>query len=217
LELARARLGLQLSKEQKQAQDAEKKRLADEAKEQERSASKKMEDDPSRLCFHCKQAGHVYRDCPARLAAEEQGEVQQSFAQARRGQQNAEEKELVELLADEHIVTDQGEPNELAALTGRPLDDDRLMYALPHCAPYSALSDYKFKLKLMPGNSRKGAVTKTAIEVFSRPNVANPAQKALVRACDPPMWHAVLLSDVRVAAAGLHGAGKRRKGKGGRR
>lgn len=37
----------------------------------------------------------------------------------------------------------------LDALTGRPLDTDTLLYAVPLCAPYSTLSDYKFKVRLL--------------------------------------------------------------------
>lgn len=40
--------------------------------------------------------------------------------------------------------------------TGKPCENDVLLYALPVCGPYSALSNYKFKVKLTPGNSKRG-------------------------------------------------------------
>ncbi|TPP61476.1 Nuclear export mediator factor NEMF [Fasciola gigantica] len=40
--------------------------------------------------------------------------------------------------------------------TGKPCEDDVLLYALPVCGPYSALTNYKFKVKLTPGNAKRG-------------------------------------------------------------
>ncbi|KAF8564605.1 hypothetical protein P879_10196 [Paragonimus westermani] len=41
-------------------------------------------------------------------------------------------------------------------LTGQPVDGDILLYALPVCAPYSSLVNYKFKVKLTPGTAKRG-------------------------------------------------------------
>jgi predicted ribosome quality control (RQC) complex YloA/Tae2 family protein len=58
---------------------------------------------------------------------------------------------------DEHIK------NSLLALdafTGRPLPDDKLLSAIPICAPWSALSAYKYKAKLQPGSLKRGKAVK---------------------------------------------------------
>ena len=39
-------------------------------------------------------------------------------------------------------------------LTGCPSERDTLLYAVPICAPYTALTSYKFKCKLTPGNQK---------------------------------------------------------------
>ncbi|VEL42477.1 unnamed protein product [Protopolystoma xenopodis] len=44
----------------------------------------------------------------------------------------------------------------LNALTGQPLPEDILFYAIPVCAPYQTLSSYKFKVKLTPGVIKRG-------------------------------------------------------------
>uniref|UniRef100_A0A8C4QEM1 Ribosome quality control complex subunit NEMF n=1 Tax=Eptatretus burgeri TaxID=7764 RepID=A0A8C4QEM1_EPTBU len=44
----------------------------------------------------------------------------------------------------------------LASLTGQPHVDDLLMFSIPVCAPYTALSNYKYKVKLTPGTQKKG-------------------------------------------------------------
>jgi len=58
---------------------------------------------------------------------------------------------------DEHIK------NSLLALdvfTGRPLPNDALLSAIPICAPWSALSAYKYKAKLQPGSLKRGKAVK---------------------------------------------------------
>jgi hypothetical protein len=42
----------------------------------------------------------------------------------------------------------------------KPLSDDLLRYVVPMCAPLSALVDYKYRLKLIPGQQKKGKTAK---------------------------------------------------------
>ena len=51
---------------------------------------------------------------------------------------------------------DKDKLTQLDSLTGTPKQDDVLLFAVPVCAPYSALQGYKHKLKLIPGTQRKG-------------------------------------------------------------
>uniref|UniRef100_A0A673ZEG1 Ribosome quality control complex subunit NEMF n=1 Tax=Salmo trutta TaxID=8032 RepID=A0A673ZEG1_SALTR len=44
----------------------------------------------------------------------------------------------------------------LNSLTGQPHPEDVLLFAVPVCAPYTALSNYKHKVKLTPGTQKKG-------------------------------------------------------------
>jgi hypothetical protein len=41
-------------------------------------------------------------------------------------------------------------------LTAVPLPDDVLLFAVPVCAPYISMTNYKYKVKLTPGNVKKG-------------------------------------------------------------
>ena len=41
-------------------------------------------------------------------------------------------------------------------MQGIPRSDDILLHALPVVAPYSLLAGYKHKVKLTPGNQKKG-------------------------------------------------------------
>lgn len=44
----------------------------------------------------------------------------------------------------------------MGLLTGAPLPDDVVLWAVPMVAPYGAVANFKFKVKLQPGQSRKG-------------------------------------------------------------
>lgn len=72
----------------------------------------------------------------------------------------AEQREIAALLAEENVEVldpeDRDRLTQLDSLTGAPKPDDVLLFAVPVCAPYSALQGYKHKLKLTPGTQRKG-------------------------------------------------------------
>ena len=72
----------------------------------------------------------------------------------------AEQQEIAALLAEENVKVldpeDRDRLTQLDSLTGAPKQDDVLLFAVPVCAPYSALQGYKHKLKLTPGTQRKG-------------------------------------------------------------
>nr|XP_020667671.1 nuclear export mediator factor NEMF [Pogona vitticeps] len=42
------------------------------------------------------------------------------------------------------------------SLTGQPHPEDLLLFAVPICAPYTTMTNYKYKVKLTPGTQRKG-------------------------------------------------------------
>ncbi|KAJ2837959.1 hypothetical protein FBU31_001036, partial [Coemansia sp. 'formosensis'] len=53
----------------------------------------------------------------------------------------------------------------LDTLTAAPLPGDNLGFALPVCAPYSTLSQYRYRVKLIPGAMKKGKSCKMALTV----------------------------------------------------
>ncbi|EGT57102.1 hypothetical protein CAEBREN_19463 [Caenorhabditis brenneri] len=95
------------------------------------------------------------------------------------------------------------EQSLLTTLTAQPLDEDTLLFAVPVVAPYSALSTYKYRVKITPGIGKRGKATKSAIELFTRQRTDR--QAALIKS---------LLSDdsasrnlptkVRISAPQLH-------------
>ncbi|CAI5445669.1 unnamed protein product [Caenorhabditis angaria] len=117
--------------------------------------------------------------------------------------------EKEENLGEENEENDENEGNGkeeediLGTLTSQPLDEDTLLFAVPVVAPYTALSTYKYRVKITPGTGKRGKATKSAIELFTRSK--SDRQSALIKS---------LLSDdaasrnlptkVRVSAPQLH-------------
>lgn len=73
------------------------------------------------------------------LAAEDRAEVQALMAEEKLGGEGGEE------------AAARDELGVLDSLTGLPGPDDVLLFAVPVCGPYSALQNYKYKVKLTPG------------------------------------------------------------------
>ncbi|KAF2102058.1 hypothetical protein NA57DRAFT_64665 [Rhizodiscina lignyota] len=62
--------------------------------------------------------------------------------------------------ADETLENDEEaarlEAVGLDAFVGRPLPGDELLAAIPMCAPWQALANYKYKVKMQPGMQKRG-------------------------------------------------------------
>ncbi|KAJ2742695.1 hypothetical protein GGI20_004293 [Coemansia sp. BCRC 34301] len=54
----------------------------------------------------------------------------------------------------------------LDTLTAAPLPGDNLGFAIPVCAPYGALSQHRYRVKLIPGAMKKGKSCKMALTVM---------------------------------------------------
>lgn len=85
-----------------------------------------------------------------------------------------EEKELT--LQNEHLASESA--NILETLTGCPQEDDVILFALPMCAPYNTMQNYKFKVKLTPGNGKKGKSAKSAVMIFQNMRETSAQEKS---------------------------------------
>ncbi|XP_020582235.1 LOW QUALITY PROTEIN: nuclear export mediator factor NEMF homolog [Phalaenopsis equestris] len=69
--------------------------------------------------------------------------------------------EMDKITMEEEGINEVGEEereklNDMDYLTGNPLTNDVLLYAVPVCAPYNALQAYKYHVKITPGSAKKG-------------------------------------------------------------
>jgi len=98
---------------------------------------------------------------------QEKREITKAY-QKRQLEHEKEEEEIRTLLREEKLegLTEEDKKRieeltaknlglNLTALTGKPFPTDNILYAIPVCAPYETLRDYKYKVKLIPGNEKK--------------------------------------------------------------
>uniref|UniRef100_A0A7N8Y5L7 Ribosome quality control complex subunit NEMF n=1 Tax=Mastacembelus armatus TaxID=205130 RepID=A0A7N8Y5L7_9TELE len=99
--------------------------------------------------------------------------------------------------------------NLLTSLTGQPHPEDVLMFAVPVCAPYTALSNYKHKVKLTPGSQKKGKAARTAVFSFMKAKEASTREKDLFRSVKDTDLSRNMPGKVKVSAPNLLAAKKK--------
>ena len=101
------------------------------------------------------------------------------------GGSDMEEDDVMALLAEEGIDMLEDAVKErltqLDELTGCPKPGDVLLAAVPVCAPYSVLTGYTYRVKLVPGTLKKGKAYKQAVEMVAGKGAASPANGSQVR------------------------------------
>ena len=123
----------------------------------------------------------------------------------------AEKDEVKRLREEEGIAEldeeDRGRLESLDSLTAQPRPDDVLHYCLPVCAPYFALQGYKYRVKLAPGQGKKGKAAKLAQAAFLRAPDGTARERDLIRAVPDNDLVAQILGNVRVVAPAAAGGG----------
>jgi predicted ribosome quality control (RQC) complex YloA/Tae2 family protein len=74
--------------------------------------------------------------------------------------------------------------------------DATIQYAVPIVAPYNGMSNYKFKIKLVPGKGKLGKTLKLIKQKFFK--IGNIYEKASLRNITDTEYHKVLVSGIRV-------------------
>lgn len=175
------------------------------AKEDKKPASGPV--DAPKICYKCKKAGHLSRDCQEHPNDSSHEHVNNRVGDDVRAAPDdltemdraaMEEEDVNEICEDE-----KGRLNDMDYLTGNPLSSDILLYAVPVCGPYSALQSYKYRVKIIPGSAKKGKAAKTAMNLFSHMSEATNREKELMKACTDPELVAAIIGNVKITAAGL--------------
>lgn len=123
--------------------------------------------DPLKICYKCKKAGHLSRDCQEHLEETDHAKVvmHRETSDAMKEVPDADKDDVAgptdSMTFEEDDIHEIGEEekeklNDLDYLTGNPLPNDILLYAVPMCGPYNALQAYKYRVKITPGTAKKG-------------------------------------------------------------
>jgi NFACT protein C-terminal domain len=126
------------------------------------------------------------------------------------------ENDVVEVADDDNDAVDDS--SELNKLTGKPQEEDVLLFAVPVCAPYQTLSQYTYRVKLTPGSTKRGKATKQCLEMFSKMEGLNrtPVSErcvALLKKISENDWVQTICPDVKISAPGASKAVKKQKAK----
>ncbi|XP_052204575.1 uncharacterized protein LOC127809650 isoform X2 [Diospyros lotus] len=172
--------------------------------------------DALKICYKCKKAGHLSRDCQEHSDEALHGHVNETQEDDSRLSlsNNASEIDKIAMEEDDKIAMEEddvheigeeekGKLNDVDYLTGIPLPNDILLYAVPVCGPYNALQSYKYHVKIIPGTAKKGKAAKMAMNLFSHVAEATSREKELMKACTDPELVAAIIGNVKVTAAGL--------------
>jgi len=148
-----------------------------------------------------------------------------------KAEKQAEKEAWQEILAEDGIVDNDGDDDlagavddsaELAQLTGKPTSGDIVLNAIPVCAPYHVLSQYKYRVKLTPGSVKRGKASKQCVEMFTRNEESKKSSvdegtkrdKELIKLVGENEWVQAMIGDVRISSAGASKVVKKQKGKG---
>ncbi|KAI5363972.1 Putative NFACT protein [Septoria linicola] len=103
---------------------------------------------------------------------EEEARARRKAQHERAQQKGLEAEEMRKLALDESVEDDAGAEAETAglldSLIGQPLVGDELLEAIPTVAPWAALAKYKYKVKLQPGQQKKGKATREILNKWLR-------------------------------------------------
>ncbi|XP_047467806.1 ribosome quality control complex subunit NEMF-like [Mugil cephalus] len=134
----------------------------------------------------------------------EQGEEKQPGEEGGLAEQEDKEDEV-----DQDNPGAEEAENLLTSLTGQPHAEDVLLFAVPVCAPYTALSNYKHKVKLTPGSQKKGKAARTAVLSFMKAKEASSREKDVFRSVKDSDLSRNMPGKVKVSAPNLLAAKKK--------
>lgn len=122
-----------------------------------------------------------------------------------------EQKEVLAIQEEEGILeAEEGkQADETEKLTGAPVSEDGLLYAIPVCAPYISLQSFKYKVKLTPGPMKKGKAAKLAVDLFMK--TTDVKEKSLMKGFTDNELVSAMIGDVKVSTPGLQQHQKQQK------
>lgn len=133
-----------------------------------------------------------------------------------KAEKEAEKEVWREILAEDGIIEEQmdnddqiDDTGEISKLTGKPLTEDVILYAIPVCAPYSTMAQYKYRVKLTPGNQKRGKAAKQIVDLLGKPEGSGKTTASsdlryleMINAISDNEWIQALIGDVKISSAG---------------
>lgn len=157
---------------------------------------------------------HGYKD----LGQGENGDAAPRKTKAEKDKEESQWKRTMEeegVLVDDDLDDDAVDDTaELSKLTGKPQAEDMLLSAVPVCAPYQTLSQYAYRVKLTPGNMKRGKASKQCVDMFLKAKKGSDGadrQLDLIKRVGDNDWVQAICGDVKLATAGASKMAKKNK------
>lgn len=140
---------------------------------------------PTQLCYTCGSSEHDQAHCPESWRVIEH--VDEKEAEKEEKEEEKEEKEMEEKEAEaektekEAETKTETESDLLLNWTANPTDTDRILHAIPVCAPYAALNEYAFHVKMTVGKMKKGAMAKSVVDYWLKSKMPEEQKKSILQ------------------------------------
>lgn len=102
-------------------------------------------------------------------------------------------------------------PNPFTQYTYNPKPNDEILEALPLCSAYMTLSKFKYKVKLLPGNLKRGKVWKTCQSLFDGVGPKSELERRALKGLPDVIAVNQLIGGCKVQAPGLLKIAERQK------
>ena len=135
-------------------------------------------------------------------------------------EKEAEKEAWQALLAEDGVIEGEGDDDmdkapddtpELLKLTGKPMSEDSLLFAVPVCAPYQSLSQYKYRIKLTPGSQKRGKASKQCLDMLLTFAKDAMTERGLIKLVGDNEWVQSICGDVKISAPGASKVAKKQK------
>ena len=164
---------------------------------------------PTQLCYTCGSSEHDQAHCPESWRViehvdekeaekeEKEAEKEEKEMEEKEAEKEAEkEKEMEEKEAEAVTQTEkeaEAEKTEttetktetksdlLLNWTANPTETDRILHAIPVCAPYAALNEYAFHVKMTVGKMKKGAMAKSVVDYWLKSKIPEEQKKSILQ------------------------------------
>jgi len=136
--------------------------------------------------------------------------------QARREEKKKEKEEVQALLEKEKFLETSilDSLSEIEKLCSNPRPDDVLLYAIPMCGPYAAFQQFKYKVKLTPGNMKRGRMAHASVNMMVTHPEGTPREKDLIKFTPDNVLFMNLISNAKISTPGMKKFMENKKQKG---
>ncbi|XP_023241900.1 nuclear export mediator factor NEMF-like [Centruroides sculpturatus] len=151
-------------------------------KKREKKENKEMQHQNKQLKQKIQQSNNLKNENIVNMEADSSsGNVATCELKNEKNSKQEQENSDEEVDVTEDILRQNEDEKTLNSLTGCPVSEDTLLFAVPVCAPYSAMQNYKFKVKVVPGSGKRGKAAKTALNIFINDKSTTSREKDLLK------------------------------------